>query len=314
MAFSPSTAQVAVKFSLAARLPLSLRVNIIIAAADTFPLFYAFYILLFSEPQQGNISSMCSSSSASQPAASHLLCIGASTSCASSKSIGNFLLLLFYILRPASAYDSFSSTIRMLLIFLFCCYVLALELLRIYFSSPLWWYFPLFWWSEIFSPLISNPLFYARLLLLLLRIFALLLWVWQSLGWSRRCCFAWLRAREREKARLRERKKAKNPEEEEEQRKKLSFFLLLAELVLAYYCLQKKKKGTKKIKTSSRHSSSIWWYLVVCCETKYCIKHRFLQECGGWLWLDAEESGDWSRVEELSTKSCRYNNISVMAR
>lgn len=66
MAFSPSTAQVAVKFSLAARLSFSLRVNIIIAAADTFPLFYAFYILLFSEPQQGNISSMCSSSSASQ--------------------------------------------------------------------------------------------------------------------------------------------------------------------------------------------------------------------------------------------------------
>lgn len=66
MAFSPSAAQVAVKFSLAARLSFSLRVNIIIAAADTFPLVYAFYILLFSEPQQGNISSMCSSSSASQ--------------------------------------------------------------------------------------------------------------------------------------------------------------------------------------------------------------------------------------------------------
>lgn len=183
----------------------------------------------------------------SQPAASHLLCIGASTSCASSKSIGNFLLLLFYILHPASAYDSFSSTIRMLLIFLFCCYVLALELLRIYFSSPLRWYFPLFWWSEIFSPLISNPLFYARLLLLLLCIFALLLWVWQSLGWSRRCCFAWLRARERERKRDWEKeKKRKTPKKKKSREKSSRFSFFLLSLCLLIIACRKKRRERRK--------------------------------------------------------------------
>lgn len=258
---------------------------------------------------------MCSSSSASQQPA--ICCVSKQALAALARTASEtFFYCYFIYFVPASAYDSFSSTIRMLLIFLFCCYVLALELLRIYFSSPLQRYFLLFWWSEIFSPLISNPLFYARLLLLLLRIVALLLWVWQSLGWSRRCCFAWLRAREKESETERKKeKKRKTPKKKKSREKSSRFSFFLLSLCLLIIACRKKKEGNEENKniqqTQQQHlmvfscvlwnkilyktslSSGVWRMVVVArCRRKW------------WL----ESSG---RVEH---EKLQIHNISVMAR